>query len=248
MKVRNALAVLSRRNSEGSQTPRAYRCIEFNGKGETIMRRFSVLAGLLLFTAGGALAQDYPKIETAPAFMYIRTSSGINPFVLNGRLISPQPLNCVGGGGTFAYNASSLIGIAADLGGCKILANNAAVGNTIDGNEFTYLFGPRLTFRGAGRFEPFVEVNFGGTRISLSCKSTAVLCVNATGGRTFSKNAFALTAGGGFQVKLSHKFSLRLVQAEYLYTRFGNNCGLAVCSNNNSQNSFRLKSGIVINW
>jgi hypothetical protein len=62
------------------------------------------------------------------------------------------------------------------------------------------------------------------------------------------KMPFALTAGVGFQVKLSHKFSLRLVPAEYLYTRFGNSCGLAVCSNNNSQNSFRLKSGIVINW
>ena len=212
------------------------------------MRRFFVLAGLLLCTACAGLAQDYPKIETAPAFMYIRTSSGINPFLLNGRVVSPQPLNCVGGGGTFAYNFSSLIGIAADLGGCKILANNAAVGNTIDGNEFTYLFGPRLTYRSGSKFEPFVEVNFGGTRISVSCKSTAIPCVNATGGRTFSTNAFALTAGGGFQVKLNHKFSLRLVQAEYLYTRFGNNCALAGCSNNNSQNSFRLKSGIVINW
>jgi opacity protein-like surface antigen len=213
------------------------------------MRRFSVLAGLLLFMSGAALAQEnYPKIETAPAFMYIRTSSGINPFVLNGRVISPQPLNCVGGGGTLAYNFSSLIGIAADLGGCKVLSNNAAVGNTIDGNEFTYLFGPRLTYRSGSRFEPFVEVNFGGVRISVSCKSTAIPCVTATGGREFSTNAFALTAGGGFQVKLSHKFSLRLVQAEYLYTRFGNNCALAVCNNNNSQNSFRLKSGIVINW
>ena len=212
------------------------------------MRRFFVLAGLLLCTACAGLAQDYPKIETAPAFMYIRTSSGINPFVLNGRLVSPQPLNCVGGGGTFAYNFSSLIGIAADLGGCKILANNAAVGNTIDGNEFTYLFGPRLTYRSGSKFEPFVEVNFGGTRISVSCKSTAIPCVNATGGRTFSTNAFALTAGGGFQIKLSHRFALRLVQAEYLYTRFGNNCALAGCSNNNSQNSFRLKSGVVINW
>jgi opacity protein-like surface antigen len=215
-----------------------------------MMRRSFVLAGLLLFTSGAALAQEnYPKIETAPAFMYIRTSSGINPFVLNGRLVSPQPLNCVGGGGTFAYNFSSLIGIAADLGGCKILSNTAAVGNTIDGNEFTYLFGPRLTYRSGSRFEPFVEVNFGGARVSVSCKSTAIPCVTATGGREFSTNAFALTAGGGFQIKLSHRFALRLVQAEYLYTRFGNNCGLPICSNNNnSQNSFRLKSGIVIKW
>ena len=248
MKIRNALAVLSRRSSEAARHPERIGALKFNRKGETIMRRFFVLAGLLLFTEGAALAQDYPKFETSPAFMYIRTSAGFSPFVVNGRTITPQALNCAGGGGTLAYNFSSLIGIAADLGGCKIFSNAYGLGNTVDGNEFTYLFGPRLTYRSGSRFEPFVEVNFGGMRISLTCNSSALTCVNATGGRTFSKNAFALTAGGGFQVKLSHKFSLRLVQAEYLYTRFGNNCALAVCSNNNSQNSFRLKSGIVINW
>jgi len=248
MKIRNALAVLSRRSSEAARHPERIGALKFNRKGETIMRRFFVLAGLLLFTEGAALAQDYPKFETSPAFMYIRTSGGFSPFVVNGRTITPQALNCAGGGGTIAYNFSSLIGLAADLGGCKIFSNAYGAGNTVDGNEFTYLFGPRLTYRSGSKFEPFVEVNFGGMRISVSCTSTALACLSATGGNTYTKNAFALTAGGGFQVKLSHKFSLRLVQAEYLYTRFGNNCALAVCNNNNSQNSFRLKSGIVINW
>jgi opacity protein-like surface antigen len=249
MKIRNALAVLSRWNSEAAKHRERIGGLNFNRKGETIMRRFFVLAGLLLFTSGAALAQEsYPKFETAPAFMYIRTSAGFNPFVVNGRTITPQALNCAGGGGTIAYNVSSMIGLAADLGGCKIFSNAYGLGNTVDGNEFTYLFGPRLTFRSHGRFEPFAEVNFGGMRLSLSCNSSALNCVNATGGKTFTKNAFALTVGGGFQIKLSRKFSLRLVQAEYLYTRFGNNCALAVCSNNNSQNSFRLKSGIVIKW
>ena len=248
MKIRNALAVLSRRSSEAARHPERIGALKFNRKGETIMRRFFVLAGLLLFTEGAALAQDYPKFETSPAFMYIRTSAGFSPFVVNGRTITPQALNCAGGGGTIAYNFSSLIGLAADLGGCKIFSNAYGLGSTVDGNEFTYLFGPRLTYRSGSRFEPFAELNFGGMRISVSCNSSALSCVNATGGNTFTKNAFAMTVGGGFQVKLSQKFSLRLVQAEYLYTRFGNNCALAVCNNNNSQNSFRLKSGIVINW
>ena len=249
MKIRNALAVLSRRNSEAARHPERIGALNFNRKGETIMLRCFVLAGLLLFTSGAAVAQEnYPKIETAPAFMYIRTSAGFNPFVVNGRTITPQAINCAGGGGTIAYNFSSLIGLAADLGGCKIFSNAYGLGNTVDGNEFTYLFGPRLTYRSGSRIEPFVEVNFGGMRLSLTCNSSALNCINATGGKTFTKNAFALTAGGGFQIGLSRKFSLRLVQAEYLYTRFGNNCGLAVCGNNNSQNSFRLKSGIVIKW
>ena len=205
------------------------------------MRRSLVLAGFLLLTAGTALAQqDYPTVETAPAFMYIRTASpfqGVNDF------------NCVGGGGTFAYNFSSLIGVAADLGGCKVLnENNTVLSGKVNGNEFTFLFGPRITLRNSSKFQPFFEVNFGGMRVSLSCQSSAVDCVAATNGATYTKTAFALTAGGGFDIKMSKKFSIRLVQAEYLYTRFGNNCGFPVCSQNNSQNSFRLKSGIVINW
>lgn len=196
------------------------------------MRKYSVLVGLLLLTAGSALAQgEFPKVETAPAFMFIRTPIG------------GQSFNCAGGGGTLAYNVTSLIGIAADLGGCKIFGNTLGLGNKISGSEFTYLFGPRFTFRSKSPFRPFFEVNFGGTRVSISCDSGT-----ACSGASFSKNAFAMTAGGGFDIKLSKKFSLRPVQAEYLYTRFGNDCPLTACNQNNSQNSFRLKSGVVIAW
>jgi hypothetical protein len=57
-----------------------------------------------------------------------------------------------------------------------------------------------------------------------------------------------MTFGGGFDIKVSKRFSIRPIQAEYLYTRFGNECGLPGCSNNNNQNSFRLKSGVVMAW
>ena len=200
------------------------------------MRKYFVLAGLILLTAGTAVAQDFPRVETAPAFMYIRTPVG------------GQSFNCAGGGGTLAYNVSSVVGIAADLGGCKIFGNTLGLGNTISGNEFTFLFGPRFTYRNSGKFQPFFEVNFGGARVSVTCKSSATNCVNTTAGATFSKSAFATTAGGGFDIKLNKKFAIRLIQAEYLYTRFGNDCPLTVCTQNNHQNGFRLKSGIVISW
>jgi hypothetical protein len=57
-----------------------------------------------------------------------------------------------------------------------------------------------------------------------------------------------MTVGGGTDFKVNKTFAVRLFQAEYLYTRFGNSCGLAICSNNNNQNSFRLESGVVISW
>lgn len=220
------------------------------------MRKYFVLVGLIFVAVGSALAQgEFPKVETAPAFMFIRTS----PNFTNAFTVTPpggQPttitgandFNCAGGGGTIAYNLTSLIGIAADLGGCKFFGNTIGLGNTINGNQFTYLFGPRLTFRNSSPFRPFFDLGFGGDRLSASCKSSAATCLSRVGSGTYSKNAFALTVGGGFDIQISKRFSVRPIQAEYLYTRFGNNCQLLVCNNNNNQNSFRLKSGIVIAW
>jgi len=205
------------------------------------MRKCFVLVGLLLLTVGLAQAQDFPKVETSPAFMYIRTP--ISFTAPGGSPSVSQSFNCAGGGGTLAYNVTSLVGIAADLGGCKYFGQTFPVlAANIDGSAFTYLFGPRLTFRSKSPFQPFAELNFGGMRISLNCNNTS----ECSG--TYARNAFAMTVGGGFDYKLSKKLSLRPVQAEYLYTRFGNDCNLEVCTFNNNQNSFRLKSGIVINW
>ena len=211
------------------------------------MRRYFVLVGLLLLTAGMVLAQDFPKVETSPAFMYIRTPVS---FTTPGGTSVSQSFNCAGGGGTLAYNFSSLVGIAADLGGCKYFGQTvpAPISSNVNGNGFTFLFGPRLTFRSKSPFQPFAELNFGGMRISLSCENNPSNCTNTFGTGSRAKSAFAMTVGGGFDIKLSKKFSLRPVQAEYLYTRFGNDCSAVVCTFNNNQNSFRLKSGIVIGW
>ena len=103
------------------------------------MRRYFVLVGLLLLTAGLALAQgEYPKVETSPAFMYIRTPISFN--VPGGPSVS-QSFNCAGGGGTLAYNFSSAIGIAADLGGCKYFGQTipAPISTNVDW-DWVYLF------------------------------------------------------------------------------------------------------------
>jgi opacity protein-like surface antigen len=242
------------------------------------MRIQAVLASFLLLFAGSALAQngslassstttssttansstspEFGKIETAPGFMYIRTNLNLtNSFTITNpttgvttTATGSNDFNCAGGGGTIAYNLSRMFGVAADLGGCKIFGNTIGLGNTLSGTQFTYLFGPRVSFRNNSPVTPFFDLGFGGDRFAVSCQNNAYRCLNRFGSNQYSSNAFALTVGGGFDLKVSHRVSLRLVQAEYMYTRFGNSCALAVCSNNNNQNSFRLKSGIVVAW
>jgi opacity protein-like surface antigen len=201
------------------------------------MHKLTGLVGLLLLTAGSALAQsEFPKVEVAPQFMFIRTP------------VAGQSLNCAGGGGTFAYNLTSSFGLAADLGYCKTFGNTFGLNDRITGgSEYTYLFGPRLTFRNHTPFHPFFDLNFGGARLAFSCTSTNLNCRNRLASGDFSENAFALTVGGGFDVKLNRNVALRAIQAEYLYTRFANGCPFNTCINNN-QNSFRLKSGIVFGF
>jgi hypothetical protein len=59
-----------------------------------------------------------------------------------------------------------------------------------------------------------------------------------------AQNAFALTAGGGLDIKLSHHFAIRVVQAEYLMTRFDN----VATGKSAEQNNIRLSGGLVFRW
>src|SRR5450755_1107123 len=106
------------------------------------MHRSFVIAGALLFAVVTAVAQDnyYPKVETAPGFSFQHNSP-----VLGGS----QSFNCAGGGGTIAYNVTSVFGLAMDLSGCKAfgLDNTYGIGSKVNGTEFTYVFGPRITIR-----------------------------------------------------------------------------------------------------
>jgi hypothetical protein len=222
-----------------------------------------IFAGVLLFTASSAFADDYTKYEASGDFMFINTPS----------IYGGQGVDCAGAGGTLQYNFTSLIGFAADLGWCKGigLSNEFGVGSKVGVNGFNYLFGPRLTWRHFGRFQPFADLQFGATYLNAGCHTGNV--GNACGGisstlgpitlpsgativavpnpnaTSVSQNAFSLSVGGGFDLKFNKNIAWRLVQADYLYTQFGNGCPFAYCGNHSAeQNSFRLKSGIVFGW
>ena len=126
--------------------------------------------------------------------------------------------NFNGGSGQLAYNANHWLGIVGDFGGYY-------TSNGFHAGIFSYLFGPRINLRGHGKVTPFAQVLFGGAR---SIDNSPL-------------NAFAMTAGGGVDFKISEHFAIRPVQAEYLLTKFTDGAS-------NQQNSFRYSAGIVFRF
>ena len=89
-----------------------------------------------------------------------------------------------------------------------------------EGNVFTVMFGPRISWRDHDRFTPFLQVLGGMARADevtlTACNVPILACIPLP-----TETAFAMTAGGGLDYKLNHRFALRLLQAEYLLTLKG---------------------------
>jgi len=107
---------------------------------------------------------------------------------------------------------------------------------------FTYTFGPQIKYR-AGKLEPFAEVLLGGAHTNFyanACNQNTGAC----GSKSPSNNAFAMAIGGGVDIAVSSKIAIRLVDADYELTRFGNN----FTGGNNSQSNFRFQTGIQLRF
>jgi hypothetical protein len=116
------------------------------------------------------------------------------------------------------YNVNNWLGVSGNAAG--YWATNAAN----QGAAIPYLFGPRVNLR-RGKITPFTQVLLGGV-------------VTSSGIETIGwQNHFAMTAGGGIDIRISEHFSLRPMQAEYFLTKIPD--GLS-----NRQNNFRFSSGI----
>lgn len=103
----------------------------------------------------------------------------------------------------------------------------------------TYMAGPRFSMplrrtHEAGKVVPFAQVLFGGTHASDGLFPTRS-SVSSTA------NSFAMSAGGGMQVGVTQRLSVRVIQAEYLYTRLPNFF-------DSYQNSYRIGAGVVLRF
>jgi hypothetical protein len=180
-----------------------------------------------------------PRVEWFIGYSYLRA---IPELAAGNRLVY---LN--GGSTSIAFNFNRHLGLVGDFGGfddSKLLLTgtgqpSSAVNSS--GTAYTYLFGPRFSYR-TRRITPFAQVLFGGIHASEVTVSSA--CSGAGCALLPSENSFALTAGGGLDLNVHHHFAIRIVQAEYLMTRFENLSTGAKAS----QNDMRISAGLVFRF
>jgi len=124
--------------------------------------------------------------------------------------------NAVGWNASLTGNFKHVLGITGDFSGVyKSRATNSSV--------YTYTVGPVLTAR-LPVVQPFVHALFGGASAS------------AGGVRD---NAFAMFVGGGLDLGFRKGIGFRLVQADWLMTKFGDQT---------QKDQGRVSAGIVIKF
>jgi outer membrane immunogenic protein len=132
-----------------------------------------------------------------------------------------------GGSAQFAVGDSLGLGLVFDFG--MTTANNIGPAPSHDLTLETYLAGLRYIRWNHSRVTPYAQALVGAGHST----SNYVAANHSTG--------VALAAGGGVDFRLSHRFSWRVVQAEYLLTHVPNGA-------DNMQNQLRLTSAIVLHF
>jgi outer membrane protein W len=179
----------------------------------------SLCAFAVLF-ATSAKAQDDSKFDVFAGYSYLRanpSTSGASSFGLNG------------GSASIAYKATPWLSAVADFGG---YTNSNLFNSSLGGTASTYLFGPRVSFHHIWRIHPFAEALFGVAHGDANLFNTSN-----------SHNAFAAALGGGFDFRISHHFSLRPLDVDYLPTRFPE-----VAAGRQTQDNLRASTGIVFHF
>jgi hypothetical protein len=183
--------------------------------------RFFALLLIVLASCGSVRAQwtpySTPKYDASGAFSYVR-----------GYGANSGAFDLVGGNGEFTYHFRHWFAATADVGAYNFHRLASGITSTM----YTAAAGPRLTFRNSRRLTPFAHVLVGVGRLTAS-----------SGGINAGENSVVVVAGAGVDVPLTHRFTLRAAQVDYLGTRFAQTSGAS-----GTEKNVRLSAGLVIRF
>ncbi len=195
------------------------------------MRRISVVLGLVILLGAAVAVAQVPKAEVYLGYAFTRWNPGTT--------LNNQTAN--GGLGALQLNFNKHFGFVAEMGGSTMSSINTCAGCTpsnlnipMDQTQYTFLFGPRISFNKEGRVIPFFHYLVGGMHNSRSFNVltsnlppgwTTPTGVTAEANGAYTKfrstqTAFAQAIGGGMDLKLGRHMSFRPVQLDWLPTNF----------------------------
>jgi opacity protein-like surface antigen len=195
-------------------------------------------AALLLFAFTAAAQDKSTQMETFLGYSLTRFNSerNIPAFSANG------------GSGQFVYNFGDSFGAVLDLGA----VHNGNIHNVhLDTTVADFLLGPRFAMHKWSRFTPYVQALFGGAYGTTSLGVSPDLLVHPAPLTTVippgdflravkNDTCFAMTAGGGLDIKFSKHVAFRPIQLEYFLTKFHN----PLLNNRLNQNNLRYSAGV----
>lgn len=196
------------------------------------MKQIVIGIGLVLLSSLAAVAEENaPRMETFLGYTFTRANSATNI----------PSFSANGGSGQFVYNFGSVFGVVADLGAVH---NGNIHGINLDSTVANFLLGPRVSFHRWSRITPYVQTLFGGVYATTSTAVPELGLVDSVPGgfnlrATRQQTAFAMTAGGGLDIKISKHVSFRPAQLEYFLTRLHDYRS----GTDNNQNNFRYSAG-----
>ena len=147
----------------------------------------------------------------------------------------------VGGCGCFSLNGgSATFALPLHRAGLSLVADvtitraGSVSASGLDLTLSTYTAGVRYTSpRTPLRVHPFGQILVGVAHADGSLVPSSII--------TNSSAAFASLVGGGIDLRITHRFSVRLIEADYLVTTFNN-------GSNDHQNILRLNTGLVLHF
>jgi opacity protein-like surface antigen len=231
------------------------------------MIRLAIAVGAVALLFGSfAFAQDAtPKVQVFGGYSLLHTdaaglTSQTMDFVLHqGSSAFALRSNLNGWSAEGQYNFDRWIGIAVDFGGQTggpITATSFAqgIGGLPNGNAYSVLAGPVITYRTKSRFSPYVHGLFGIDRARLDAGSlTGVATPVSFNAESYTD--FTIALGGGLDYKLARHFALRVGQLDWFHTSVNYNkfFGSAFDSDQfegirTHQRNLRVSAGVVVQF
>ena len=203
------------------------------------MKKCIAIIGVCILTAWTAAADDLPKAGAYLGYQYVRfMPGGIVP-----------DFNGNGGGGQFIYHVNHWLGAVVDVGA----VHNGNIGNfNLDSTFINFLGGPRFSIARSKRISPYFQALFGGMYATSSTQILASPIAPLGNGLPVipgepvsarfnaSETKFAMTAGGGLDIKVSRHMSVRPIAVDYYLTQMR-----SLPFADDHQNNLRYSAGVT---